>query len=60
MEVKSFKAKSPMAHGSAQILACQTFDDPPDEGEWMPCEAADVWGLEAIALKKSALMLGKI
>lgn len=59
MEVKSFKAKSPIQTGHAQILACQTFDDPP-EGEWVACDAEDVIGLEALMLRKGVLMLGKV
>jgi hypothetical protein len=60
MEVKSFKAKSPIQTGHAQILACQTFDDPPEDVEWVPCKAEDVIGMEALMLRKGALMLGKI
>lgn len=59
MDVKSYKAKTPIKNGNTEILACQTFDDPP-EGEWVACDGEDIVGLEALMLRKGALMLGKI
>ena len=58
MELKSFKAHTPIIDGTKTILACQTFDAPPP-GEWEPCPAEEILNLSPLALEKGALMLGE-
>lgn len=58
MELKSFKAQTPIIDGTKTILACQTFDAPPP-GDWEPCQAEDILNFSPLALEKGALMLGE-
>ena len=58
MEIKTFKLKAPIYEGMAQILACQTFDDPPS-GDWAPCGAEDISGMVPLMIRKNALMYGR-
>jgi hypothetical protein len=58
MEIKTFKLKTPICEGTAEILACQTFEDPP-AGDWMPCNAEDIGGLAPLMIRKNSLMYGR-
>ena len=57
MELKSFKAHTPIIDGTKTILACQTFDSPPP-GEWEPCPAEEIHHLTPICTCKGSLILG--
>lgn len=57
MEIKTFKLKTPIYEGTAEIRACQTFDDPPS-GDWTPCPAEDIGGLAPLMIRKNSLMYG--
>ena len=58
MEIKTFKLKVPIYEGSAEIHACQTFDDPP-AGDWQPCPAEDIGGMAPLMIRKNSLMYGR-